>query len=220
MTTIPRFALLALAYLFLLQLLYLVIERPALQKVLVAGALTLALVAVVYRPIYSVWRSEQASLNSGVLRTVKKGKRDHSKDRPAIQVGTASIFELGPEGRFMELDEDQISVKRVNGELVLTTTVRDKDGNLIVEVIDNHWTVSPLKASCWDKNYTADTLEVKDGRGRVVLQVRVLPDRIQIQGEWANTHNVVADDGQYNARDGLNPIFRYPSEKYWGESRY
>jgi hypothetical protein len=38
----------------------------------------------------------------------------------------------------------------------------------------------------WDFNYTDDTLEVLNGDDKVVLQIRVLPERIQLAGEAWN----------------------------------
>ncbi len=184
------------------------------------------LAAVFYGLVYSAWRAEKAAETSGVLIAVGDG-RDHSGERPEVQLGQgASTFVLdllqNQAMNLFGLPQDTVRVKKAGGEVLLSTTVRDGAGNLVVEIVDNHWTVSPSKTNCWDKNYTQDSLEVKDGRGRVVLQVRLLPNRIQIQGEWPNLNapgkpNVIYEDGQFSERDGITPRFKYPSELYWGE---
>jgi len=97
---------------------------------------------------------------------------------------------------------------------------RDRSGNLVANVKDNHWDVSDSKQSCWDKNYTNDALEVKDGRGRVVLQVRLLADGVRLQAEWHDENGKLLlqfTDNRYTDYDGIAPLFKYPSSDHWGE---
>jgi len=150
---------------------------------------------------------------------------DPPNELPRVQIGQGDTFlVLEPrENQAVNLfgmSFDVVNVKRVNNQLLLSTTVRDQAGNLVVQIVENRWTVSPVKTNCWDKNYTQDSLEVKDGRGRVVLQVRVLPHTLQIQGEWplpGGNHTLVAENDQYTDLEGIVPRFRYPSEEHWGE---
>lgn len=190
-------------------------------KICLSVGVTSILAALLSYPIRSVWRAEKAAVTSGVLSVVVNDGLDHSNDQPTIQMGESQGFILLPsEGKpGIALPADLLTLKRVNGELMFSTTVRDREGNLVVEIVDNRWTVSPSKTNCWDKNYTKDSLEVKDGRGRVVLQVRLLPDRIQLQGEWRNEtgENLITEQGQYDERTGITPRFKYPSEDYWGQ---
>jgi hypothetical protein len=103
--------------------------------------------------------------------------------------------------------------------------------------VDNHWTVSKSQSAVWDKNYTSNALEVKDGRGRVVLQVIMLPDRVQIQGEWwhedGNGGRIVRPFPSDPVKTGpvfvmmtplfhtdephIEPIVKYPSKNHFGE---
>jgi hypothetical protein len=90
-----------------------------------------------------------------------------------------------------------------------------------------------------DHNYTDDAIEVLDNGGHVVLQMRLLPDRLQIRAEW---HDAYGDGAQLTECDAskhepplsvcaqkfgpgwpekeqkviLKPMFKYPSKKYWG----
>jgi hypothetical protein len=64
----------------------------------------------------------------------------------------------------------------------ITTPIRDGSGTEIAQIIRNHWTTYDGTAQDW--NYTDDSLEIKDKGGHVVFQIRLLPDRIQLQGEW------------------------------------
>jgi hypothetical protein len=87
----------------------------------------------------------------------------------------------------------------------------------------------------FDRNYTDDSLEVKNAKGKIVLQVKALVDRIQLQGEWWSdpVHGVrlikstdpkmpgafMMIFGEKN-RPGppdIEPIFLYPSDLHFGE---
>jgi hypothetical protein len=79
-------------------------------------------------------------------------------------------------------------------------------------------------------------LEVRDETGRIVLQVRLLADRVQIQGEWwdENGRGVGLVESNDPNRPGalieifgpamtreqavpIVPLFLYPSESHFGE---
>jgi hypothetical protein len=76
----------------------------------------------------------------------------------------------------------ELTVELIDGEAKITTDIKDRDGKLIARLYRNEWQVAPPPQTC-DRNYTKDRLEVIDPRG-VVLQVRVLSDNAQLQGEW------------------------------------
>ena len=112
---------------------------------------------------------------------------------------------------------DKLQLRRVGNTLLLSTTLRDSRDNLIVEIHDNVWQVPPERSQCWDKNYTDDSLEVKDGRGRVVLQLRIFPSKVTLQIEWPNLNSHLVESGKYTKQDGIQPRFKYPSGEHWGE---
>jgi hypothetical protein len=176
-----------------------------------------------YPPIRKAYTREQARATSGELIAEDDG-RDHTHDLPALQMGPdgTKLTWTGPSDQpMLALYYDKIKLRMMNGRVLLSTTVRDDNKNLIAEIIDNHWIVSSSTASCWDKNYTDDSLEVKDGHGRVVLQVRVLPNIVQLQEEWqwnpGTKSGGIYVRGHYSEKDGITPLFKYPSELYWGE---
>lgn len=172
-----------------------------------------------YPTVHEQYRVQHAALTSGVLRARSDGK-DHSGNPIVVEFGehgTTIGFPSGKNAGGFGFPKDNFLLSRVGNQILLSTTVRDRQDNLIVEIRDNHWRVSKSETNCWDKNYTDDSLEVKDGRGRVVLQVRILPDRIQVQGEWPTTDNTVTQIGKYSKENGITPRFKYPSSEYWGE---
>jgi len=74
-------------------------------------------------------------------------------------------------------------IELIEGKIRFSAQITDEEGNIIAKISRNEWQVAPPPRT-WDKNYSDDALEVVDPKGRVVLQAKVLSDRIQIQGAW------------------------------------
>lgn len=125
-----------------------------------------------------------------------------------------------------------LRVAKENGRVVISTPVRDREGHLIGEITNNHWKVYP--PFCSDKNYDKNGIEMKDGAGHVVLQVRLFPEIVRIQGEWhdqfgggvrifrfQNGGGAVAwknaEQEKINETPLIAPMFLYPSSQHWGE---
>jgi hypothetical protein len=212
---------------------------PAVIKLLLSVGLTGCLAAVSYSPIMATWHKEQAAVTSRTLEAPESEQR-FPDGQVQFQIGTdadGTRFNwTGGNGPIMDLVGDKLSIQRKSGKLLLTTQVRDQQGKIVVQVTDNEWQVSPDSSICWDKNYTRNSFEVKDGRGRVVLQVILLPESVRIQGEWWH------EDGNgvrimrpfpydrvgtgpifvkmtkiYHPDDpAIEPMFQYPSKDHWG----
>jgi hypothetical protein len=193
------------------------------EKIGFCAFLTVVLCSLVQPSIKAAYSKEMAHVLTGDLVSDDDG-RDHSKDYPKLEMGdgpTSWVWTGKPgETMFTALRPnvaDKFTIEMVNGRVQFSTTVRDKNENLIVEIRKNHWTISP---GSWEHNYTKDRLEVKDGKGRVVLQVRILPDTVQLQEELSEENGVnggIFEAGHYDVRDGITPVFKYPSELYWGQ---
>lgn len=153
---------------------------------------------------------------------------------PIVQLGTSDcrLILKGSQGKLIVLPEDQyIAVSNDQGKVKLSTKLRGKSG-LIVEIIDNEWRLNPLKL--WDRNYNDNALEVKDENG-VVLQIKVLSDRIQLQAIYYDKNGngvVIGGNQEYMGGHGIiektgpncepnytiKPIFKYPSNLHFGET--
>lgn len=121
-----------------------------------------------------------------------------------------------------------LTVAKIGGRLQVSTEIRDKSGDLVAELCRNEWQIGP---TVFDRNYSDDALEVRARTGRVVLQVRIQQDRVQILGEWWDTsgHGIrIAGTGievairilsrEINPTDPIiEPIFKYPSDRHFGE---
>jgi hypothetical protein len=185
------------------------------------------------------WKKEQATALEGEIHARNPQVLKH----PIIQWGNAGpLIEWKPENAALKLfREAGISFEMGPDGIEVSTTVRDRSGHRVAEINKNHWTVEPPPSSV-DKNYTDDTLEVLDGGGHVVLQVRLLSDRVQLRGEWHDEYGsgeqITECADPYNKKEttscielfgpnlpeqtnkiSIGPIFEYPSKDHWGEFR-
>ena len=252
-TILVRTALMALCLLFLLLYLWHTTwwspRSPmvkALSLVVVGGAFT----AVVATRVPAIWKSEQAARFEGTL--VSPASQDVSETIPLFIGGspigfdwggnnerTGMFLTYGGHGDGLRLDADTaIRIKRgPAGTILFSTTVRDTKGNVIVEVLNNHWRVSSDPSVSWDHNYRRNVLEVLDGRRHVVLQVGLFSDKIRLAGVW-QTKEGAKEFGEEWCHDGsrrgcvqmptilggpddliIPSLFEYPSSAHWGEVR-
>jgi pimeloyl-ACP methyl ester carboxylesterase len=149
--------------------------------------------------------------------------------------GTKFLW-LGPKDTpmFQLFDNDYIEIYNKDGDLKVSTIIRNKEGNVVAELVDNEWKVSSNSAVSFDRNYSKEALEVKDGNGDIVLQVKLLEDRVQLQGKFygpngqgfaiGRNHNISGRGvieilgAKHKTFDlKIKPLFRYPSEFHLGE---
>jgi hypothetical protein len=141
----------------------------------------------------------------------------------------------GPQGSplFTFAEDTRLTIVSENGKVKVTVTIRDKTGRVVAELIKNAWKVNPQNS--WDRNYTDDALEVRDPSGDVVLQVKALPDRIQLQAKFYDSSGRGFGFGKVLGPDGwgggleftgpanpqlrlkITPMFKYPSDLHLGE---
>jgi hypothetical protein len=146
-----------------------------------------------------------------------------------IYVGAENSVDFGRFARNVGL-----RIERGPTGMEISTPVLDRLGKRIANIEKNHWSVLS-QPEILDKNYNDNALEIKDSRGEVVLQLRYLPDRLQIAAEWRDQFG----RGQEWAKCGkppsgcvipwgdprtelqnevpIEPIFQYPSREHLGE---
>jgi hypothetical protein len=128
-------------------------------------------------------------------------------------------------------------ISKKGRNLKLSTIIRSKDG-IVAKIKDNEWQVFPHRGKL-DRNYNENALEVieididKDDAD-VIFQVRLLKDRIQVQGKFYDNNGFctivkgkkgvsgiigVFGTNYHNPNIDLTiePIFKYPSELHFGE---
>jgi hypothetical protein len=150
---------------------------------------------------YGVWhfgkRIEQEkdarAAYSGELKAGSKTRRSAEQVRlsgltgiwPVLEIGDsgAKFAFTGPQGApLFQLAKDvNLVVVTEDGRTLVSVMIQDNTERVVAELNRNEWKVNANNS--WDRNYTADSLEVKDPSGDIVLQVRALPDRIQLQAK-------------------------------------
>jgi len=211
------------------------VRRPWVR--LMQVSIIVGVVAVGGFPVYQRWRTEQAVAVEGDLIGAGPAVNDGKQHGfPMLQVG-GTTWVMTPDGVadiFPFFRDSGVRIEWGYKGPLLTTPVRDRNGNLLAEITRNHWRIYPLY--CADKNYRKDALEIKDSAGHVVLQVRILPDRIRLQGEWWDTQGngirllsppnptpsagsiVIPLNRQNQHIESLiQPMFEYPSKDHWQE---
>ena len=198
-------------------------------------------IASLHSVIYGQWREEKAATLTGELCSFRSfWGTCYTPPMPIIEIADSGTkFIWGGQGPMqMGGFAHNVGLRIEQGKhgIELSTPLLDRSGRKIVNIEKNHWTVVP-PPGIWDKNYTQNSLEVKDNREQVVLQIKFLPDRIQIAVEWRDQFG----RGQEWSKCGSNkalpscispwgspqtelqneqiiePIFQYPSNEHLGE---
>jgi hypothetical protein len=177
-------------------------------------------------------RSKEASAQTGVLTSQRILLAPNQAAHPKLEIGdSGAIFVFaGPQGQplFKFFDDSHLTIELENGQLRVSTLIRDKAGKVVGELSKNEWKVNTTAA--YDRNYSKDALEVRDASGDVVIQVRFVGDRVQFQGKFFDKNGRCVTIGKVRGADGkmggamdfsgqlrVDPIFRYPSERHLGE---
>jgi hypothetical protein len=102
-----------------------------------------------------------------------------------LEIGSSGfIFQIGdPEVRPIttHLEGSHLTIESEAGKVFVSVRMRDSSGR-VATLFRNDW--SAPSSSSWDRNLTDDALEVRNPDRRVMLRIRVMADRIQIEGEW------------------------------------
>jgi hypothetical protein len=190
--------------------------------------------------VHKLWRIEQSEKVEGEL--VASGpipfnlKTKLDDNRFAIAAGPGGVFftayRNNPHPLVMFGDKLQFAQSE-DGKLLVTTAVRDHNGNLIAQILENKWTVPKSTETSWDKNYNDNCLEVKNGRDSVVLQICLFTNGIQLQelthDEFGKHFYELVEEpngeplydwGPIERADSsvsIKEMFRYPSKYFWSQ---
>jgi hypothetical protein len=225
---------LALAVYFLVGLLFTFLKEGGLSngtRLLCQIVLTTAIVTLAWHLYFrDQYHEQRAAVSEG----------DLTPEKATLQ-GTATV-QIGNGGGSFLFGSSLLppwayrvglQVREGASGVLLTTSIKDREGHLVVAVKDNHWTVYP--PYCSDKNYTRNSLEVKDSSGEVVLQAVLIGSTVRLQGIWRDqfgggvelltdengkTFSVIQWSNAAEERqkeEQISPIFLYPSSQYWGQ---
>jgi hypothetical protein len=206
---------------------------PTPAWVTATAALLLVLSAFIQlRVAISERRAKASSAQTGVLKSRQTLLAPKQATLPKLEIGdSGAIFAFsGPQGQplFKFFDDSHLTVELEDGQLKVSTVIRDQTGKVVAELAKNEWKVN--SATAYDRNYSKDALEVRDATGEVVMQVRFVGDRVQFQGRFfdktgrgVTIAKVKGPDGKmggamdFSAQLRITPIFRYPGERHLGE---
>lgn len=157
---------------------------------------------------------------------------------PKLEFGSSGSILLwaGAKGQpLMQIFDDvALTVEEEDSQLKLSTLVRDRFGRAVAEITKNEWKTNPHNS--FDRNYSKHAIEVKDASGDIVLQVRLLRDRVQLQAKFYDATGRGVAFGMGRDPEGrlggimeftgtlrpllamrMQPIFKYPSDRYLGQ---
>ena len=156
---------------------------------------------------------------------------------PKLEFGdSGAIFAYaGPQGSplFSIAEDNDITIEMEDGRILVSASIRDKSGALVAEMVRNEWKVIADRA--WDRNYSSDALEVRRSSGDIVLQVKLVGDRVQFQAKLYDKTGLGIAFGKVrgpqrwgggieftgsehpNLELKIAPIFKYPSALHLGE---
>jgi len=129
--------------------------------------------------------------------------------------------------------DNALTIEVENDQIKVSILIRDKSGTVVAELIKNEWKVN--RNHSWDRNYSKNELEVKDDTGDIVLQIRLVGDKVQLQAKVYDSTGRGVGIGKVLGPDGwgggieltgpnhpellltIDPIFKYPSDSHLGE---
>ena len=159
---------------------------------------------------------------------------------PKLQLGNSKAILVwqGPEGQalFKIFEDSDLTIWVENDALKISTKIRNKNGEIVAELVGNEWKTKPERI--WDRNYSDNALEIMDMTGDVILQVVLKEDVVQFAAKMYSSSGqgvglgstedpelgVVgvieltgAEHRELELR--IEPIFEYPSDLHLGEFR-
>jgi len=179
----------------------------------------------------------QQEANSGLLELKNTVLFSPAENKyPTVKLGFSEakiVFQIPVYQQFWPWFQDsRLQIAITDGRLSVSSKIYNEHGDLVAELVNNEWAVQ--RPPAWDRNYTRDALEVKDNKGNIVLQVKLEREFIQLQAILfgADGGNAVmigsrAEKGEmrgqvYKATQEhpifeIQPMFKYPSSRHFGE---
>ena len=218
-------------------------ELPLKTRLLGGALLLTGFIAAVWIPVSAMWMQERSLATSGQLCFSRSWKGVcYTPPIPIIEIGGDSGSKLIYAGSENSVDFGRFArtaglrIERGATGMEISTPVLDRSGKKIADIEKNRWTVLS-QPEIWDKNFSDNALEIKDSRGEVVLQLRYLPDRLQIAAEWRDQFGrgqewakcappgkpasgcvIPWGDPRTELQNEvpIEPIFQYPSSEHLG----
>lgn len=120
-----------------------------------------------------------------------------------------------------------IQIDLSNKTLEVSVTIENEQGQPLANIVNNQWRVFE-QTPHWDRNYNSSAFELIGQDDTPVLQVVLIPNNntIYVMGDFYSQtgRDLVTPNGitlhplSEQVNESLSPLFRYPSDEYWGQS--
>jgi|GEM_PF-3197361 hypothetical protein len=120
-----------------------------------------------------------------------------------------------------------IQIDLSNETLEVSVTIENDQGQPLANIVNNQWRVFE-QTPHWDRNYNSSAFELIGQDNTPVLQVVLIPNNntVDIMGDFYSQtgRDLVTPNGitcyllSEQVNKSLSPLFRYPSDEYWGQS--
>ena len=161
---------------------WLIKDTPLKLKIGITILILIALIGQVFT-IRAKQQRQQIAKYSGVLKgpaLTLLSPRQNIYPKLKLGNSNAFLFWQGPQGQpiFRMFKDNELVIWIEDGRLKVSTQIRNSHGELVTEIIGNEWKLR--KDNLWDRNYDKNTLEVRDAKGDVILQIVLQEDYIQL----------------------------------------
>lgn len=207
------------------------ISRKKLVSFMIILYLATAVVGVII-----IFQNEEDVKYSKYSGQISGELRDKSIIYPVVKVGNASFIYSGKTGNpLFVFGEDPLKVWIEDGQLKISTTIRDETGKIVANIEANEWQVSQNRDLVYDRNFDKKAIEVIDAKGNVILQAQFDGEAVQIAGifsrgdGWrvavgpAEAVGITEGGGVFvnippnGTPPAFKPLFKYPSDEHKGE---
>lgn len=183
-------------------------------------------------------------ITSGVLQYYQESKKErYSRDSGTLsgklkdkEIIYPEINWYGASVRFTSNDKNTnifsipLAIWIEDGRLKVSTTITDKENNIIAKLEANEWEVNTNTNSFFRRNFDDNALEIIDENENVVLQIQFDGKSIQLAGIWYKEDGskvcikptkggfVMASlDKNQTVDMDIDKLFKYPADLHPGE---
>jgi hypothetical protein len=216
---------------FILAIIELIKERYYKDKIpkwLVALTIIILFVSAVANIIIEK-QKEEAEKYSKYSGQISGKLKDKNIIYPVLKLGGANLTYNGQSGEpIFLIGNDPIKIWVEDGQLKLSTVIRDSSGKIIAKLDANEWQVNPNLI--FDRNFDENAVEVIDEKGKVILQVQFDGEGVQFAGifyredGWKVALGPTEGGGVIEIRPpnenltiSFDRLFKYPSDVHRGE---
>lgn len=169
-----------------------------------------AMVSIAGIQIYLQQQEDFKNQYTGTLTTFASS----TADSPALVMGNGTVLNWGGGSNNPAIlwgQGDGLKLSLIGGRINVSMPIRNSDGDEIGQIVNNVWTIySPQLIQ--DRNFTANSLEIKDLKGDVTFQIQITGNQVHLAGCFypESSGGTTFSIGSWLTA----PMFLYPSINY------